>query len=171
MTVCGPHHPGKLILNLIKTWLLWYNLDCNSPFQRICLIQIQSQQHDTTGFSVVVTCPLAPFSSEAPETCKLTQHFSWHHQELILLHRAGIDPANTASPLTQRIPRTPQAPIINECLHSWPRLMFGLHCCWYRSCPIALLFQVHPFDKVKTATKTQTKTSPELRHAQPNLTF
>ena len=114
--------------------------------------------------------------SEAPQICgslTLSQHFSWHHQELISpVEQSARHQQNEHSILsyTMDSPNSPkshndQVSQSMAVVDVWLALLLIL------PPPPALSFQVHPFDKVKTATKTQTKTSPKLRHAQPNLTF
>lgn len=83
----------------------------------------------------------------------------------------GINRMNTAFSLTQWIPPNQPNSHNDQVSQSMAVVDVWLALLLILPPPPALSFQVHPFDKVKTATKTQTKTSPKLRHAQPNLTF
>ncbi len=113
-------------------------------------------------------------ASEAPQTLGQFAAFSADITKNSFYHSSkvpGINRMSAAFSLAQWIPQNPPNSHNDQVSQSVAVLDVWLALLLILPPPTALSFQVHPFDKVKTATKTQTKTSPKRRHAQPNLRF
>ena len=95
-------------------------------------------------------------------------NFSWHPFliEQQSIYRRIEHPFYNSRNATWVGSQAQQAPVLIKSLNPGMGLIFGLYRGWYLLYPPTPSFQVYPFDKLKTATKTQTKTSPPKEQAR-----